>query len=407
MGEILSVRDVIKNMEWEQEDKDALIEMWAEASINGAFGQTGKNFFQSLVRQTNLTNQFRAEMADPFTGNASWDARALFDWARGKGTNPADPRYTTLGSVMSPTLLQFGVEQAHLTAALIIKYGLIVGSEERQRLVERFQIPLPSVKPDEQKGIAKAAVAVGPDFKWVGPDFKWADDDNKVELQGLFRPDPVSLDVGFLKRALVATSGVCRVEIDGAPAGTGFLVAPDLVVTNYHVLGQSDAEVEAAAPKVTLRFGALINGAAQEDEGQVATVEKSVSKSPIEEHDFVVLRADASIRKCVGVKPITLKTAVPALKSDINMIHHSGGRAMGLQFSPNGVSTVMADQGKIQYASRTEGGSSGSPCFDDEFTVIAIHHAARSTVWGVAGEGILASALYEAIKQFLDGGDNG
>jgi len=394
MGEILSVKDLIKNMEWEQEDKDALIELWADASVDAPGGQTGIPFFQNLVKQADLTNQFKAQIAGAFTGNASWDARALFDWAQGKGVNPADAHYTTLGSVMRPTISQVGVGQAQLTAALIVKYKLIADPEERQRFAARFQIPFPAAKPD----VAKAAVAVGPDFKWAGTD-------NEVELQGLFRPDPVNLDVGFLKRAIAASSGVCRVEIDGAPAGTGFLVAAGLVLTNYHVLGKSDAEVDAAAPKVTLRFGALTNEAAKEDVGQVATVEKAVAKSPVEEHDFVLLRADASYKKCIGLQPITLKTTVPAAKSDINMIHHSGGHAMGLQFSPNGVSTVMADQGKIQYASRTEGGSSGSPCFDDDFTVIAIHHAARSTVWGVAGEGILASALYEAIKQFLDGGE--
>jgi V8-like Glu-specific endopeptidase len=395
MEQNLSFEELKKRMDWDQEDKNALIDLWTKEAIDQPPNMIGIAFFQKLIRQAEWPDEFRAQMANPFQGDAGDDANTLFIFAKNRGVNPANPKYTTLGSLMYPTLFDFGVAQSQLTAALIVKYRLIVDPEERQRFAARFQIPFPAAKPD----VAKAAIAVGPDFKWAGSD-------DEIELQGLFRPDPVNLDIGFLQRALAASSGVCRVEIDGAPAGTGFLVAPGLVVTNYHVLGKSDAEVDAAAPKATLRFGALINEAAQEDVGQVAAVEKAVAKSPVEEHDFVLLRADASINRCKGLKAITLKTAVPAVKSDINMIHHSGGHAMGLQFSPNGVSVIMADQGKIQYASRTEGGSSGSPCFDDDFTVIAIHHAARSTVWGVAGEGILASALYEAIKQFLDGGDN-
>lgn len=400
MGEVFSVRDIISRMEWEQGDKENLIQLWVQASIAAPMDQAGKKFFQSLIRQTRLTNQFRAQMADPFNGHADSDARTLFDWARGRGVNPADPKFTTLGSVMYPTLFQFGMDEARLMAALMVKYKLIVDPEERRRFAIRFQIPSIGAAPSAGQEAAQTQIAVGPDFTWKGSN-------DEIELQGLFRPDPIDLDVGFLVRAIAATSGVCRIEINDVPMGTGFLVAPDLVVTNYHVLGKSDAEVDAAALGVALHFGAMTNQQAQEDQGQKIPVDVSnpvVSRSPIEVYDFVVLRADSSIYDCKGLKPTTLRKTNPAEKSGINIIHHSAGEAMRLQFSPRGISTVMAPEGKLQYASRTTGGSSGSPCFDDDFAVIAIHHAARSTGWGVAGEGILISTLYELIKPYLDGG---
>src|SRR5262249_49289934 len=40
-----------------------------------------------------------------------------------------------------------------------------------------------------------------------------------------------------LRERLAECEGrVCRVELDGSPAGTGFLVGPDLVLTSYHVI---------------------------------------------------------------------------------------------------------------------------------------------------------------------------
>ena len=54
------------------------------------------------------------------------------------------------------------------------------------------------------------------------------------------------------KMALVE-GRVCRVEIGGNAAGTGFLVGPDAVLTNYHVL-ESVLKGTSPPDKVTCRF---------------------------------------------------------------------------------------------------------------------------------------------------------
>src|SRR5262249_42434947 len=46
---------------------------------------------------------------------------------------------------------------------------------------------------------------------------------------------------------------VCRVELNGNAAGTGFLVGPDAVLTNYHVL-ESVLKGTRQADAVTCRF---------------------------------------------------------------------------------------------------------------------------------------------------------
>ena len=46
---------------------------------------------------------------------------------------------------------------------------------------------------------------------------------------------------------------VCRIELDGEGFGTGFIVGPDLVMTNYHV-AKVFIENKDLAPKITVRF---------------------------------------------------------------------------------------------------------------------------------------------------------
>src|SRR5262245_30456437 len=46
--------------------------------------------------------------------------------------------------------------------------------------------------------------------------------------------------INFLARGERARRAVCRLVVDGQPVGTGFLVAPGLLMTNNHVIGSRD-----------------------------------------------------------------------------------------------------------------------------------------------------------------------
>ena len=60
------------------------------------------------------------------------------------------------------------------------------------------------------------------------------------DLERIVRPDLGLFDPVPWTAALMALLGrICRVEISATPIrGTGFLVAPDLVLTNHHVVQQ-------------------------------------------------------------------------------------------------------------------------------------------------------------------------
>jgi V8-like Glu-specific endopeptidase len=243
----------------------------------------------------------------------------------------------------------------------------------------------------------EAAITYGPLISWHGPA-------SDIELQSFFRPEPVWLDVGFLKRAMQRAASVCRVEV-GAKSGTGFLIARTLVLTNFHVLKQIEEEdLQSNAQQAVLRFGAFsLTGSDDEETGRTFNLAGTniIAQSPVSELDFVLLRVDDKIQKEESIQPAPLEQGVPASKSPLNILHHPKGGAMKLSLSGNGVTGVYQDRGIIQYVTAASGGSSGSPCFNDNWNVVALHHAQQARSFGSIREGILMASIYERIKQFL------
>jgi len=74
---------------------------------------------------------------------------------------------------------------------------------------------------------------------------------------------------------------------------------------------------------------------------------------------------------------------------------------MKLSISCDGITGVYADRGLVQYVNKTSGGSSGSPCFNENWHLVALHHAQRAKSFGSIREGILFSSIYPEIKPYF------
>jgi len=70
---------------------------------------------------------------------------------------------------------------------------------------------------------------------------------------------------------------------------------------------------------------------------------------------------------------------------------------MKLALNTNGVTWVDPKLVKIQYTTKVENGSSGSPCFDENWDLVALHHAGA----GSKGEGILLQTIFQQIQEHL------
>jgi len=78
------------------------------------------------------------------------------------------------------------------------------------------------------------------------------------------------------------------------------------------------------------------------------------------------------------------------------------GQSMKLAISSKGVTHVNEGGGLMQYVTAAAQGSIGAPCFDDDWNVVALHHAQRSRPFGRIGEGILSNRILEGIRNLLD-----
>lgn len=350
-----------------------------------------KEYFISLIqkaylKQPDLQQAIRLLRDDPVM-----DSRALISWALTRGKNPADGKFTTLGSLLKSELDELPVDQASAVAAIIVADKLFLDTSLIDELRSRFQVPLAADPADfNDQGM-------GPDFNWQAP--------SDLELQSfLAREPPDFLDVGFLQGAMTRVRSVCLVTVgQTGGTGTGVLIGPDHVLTNYHVLApRSDISPEQVAGSVVLQFGKFTGSSSS----NVVSINLSANApitavSPTRELDFALLRLEGNLHSVANVQVSPFVLDIPQVGSTINILQHPAGRGMKLAVSDNSVTYSKAEAGVVQYVTRTAAGSSGSPCFDDRWRLVALHHAERAKTFGAIREGILMKAIHEHIAPHL------
>ena len=108
-----------------------------------------------VVNRVALPDRWRADVAGRRADNVGIASRWLVRWAAEKGINEADPRYTTLGSLLVPVLTDVGADVAAPAVAVIVSYDLYRARDVRDDLIARYQVP--DVRPPIPDGLAQAA----------------------------------------------------------------------------------------------------------------------------------------------------------------------------------------------------------------------------------------------------------
>ncbi|MEO0842479.1 MAG: serine protease, partial [Cyanobacteria bacterium J06643_5] len=141
-------------------------------------------------------------------------------------------------------------------------------------------------------------------------------------------------------------------------------------------------------------------------EGQVFKLDNRqpiLHYSPTHQLDYVLLQVDEGILDAQDIKPVSWDiNYLPVKGMGINLLQHPGGDSMKISISRDGITGVYQERGLIQYINKTANGSSGSPCFDENGKIVALHHAQRARSFGTIREGILFSAIYQEIKSYLN-----
>ena len=298
---------------------------------------------------------------------------------------------------------RFGVNQTDLIR-LTQTYETLCGGSELAMLRQQLNRIRPQIRTKVIQ-LVDAANSQQPPVQKLGPDFEYLGSFDEIEYQSFLNSPRPLLDAAWLADVLARlVPAVCLIEIPRVGrSATGFLVAKDLILTNWHVVEEFAGDNQAAnLADMHLTFTMSAPPQRVFKLGSANAASPQVAGSPVEERDFVLLRVSEDVAGALNVAPFHCDaTFLPVKHQAINIIQHPGGGDLKLATDDNGVSGIYPSEGKVQYISMAEPGSSGSPCIDSAKRLVAIHHAEVKKSVFSAREGILISAIYADISPFL------
>ncbi len=222
------------------------------------------------------------------------------------------------------------------------------------------------------------------------------------ELQAQFGTESAR-SAAWFRKAFRRSRSVARVlRPGGGHVGTGFLVRGSdllsawgdrsLLVTNAHVLSDTPTENGIGPRQARVRF---TENEAVRDHG--FRVQEILWSSPSGALDTTV----AALREpAEGVPELELgyssdiePDAEP--KPRLSVIGHPSGRELEISLYDNHL--VAIESPYLYYRSLTEHGSSGSPVFDQDWDVVAVHHAADRD--REANEGVAVDAIRDELAR--------
>lgn len=156
------------------------------------------------------------------------------------------------------------------------------------------------------------------------------------------------------------------------PIGTGFLVSPRLLMTNHHVLPDA-----AATQQCLVEFDAQVTV----DNTPGASIRLELDPGTFfvadERLDFaLVLVRSADGRPpgdVFGWNRLSAQLGKLVIGEPVNVIGHPMGRLKEVAVRDNALQVRLDDF--LHYKTDTEPGNSGSPVFNDQWEVVALHHS--------------------------------
>ncbi len=250
--------------------------------------------------------------------------------------------------------------------------------------------------------------------------------------------DAEFLPAHFLEEGALALRSVARVNIGNRGFGTGFLISPSLFMTNNHVISTSE---EAQESRFEFNYQYDYHGNLQSVDTYTANPTSFFyTNEPL---DYTIVRLNdkgsSELSATEGTIPSQFHMSgsppggfVPGGASEAgeksqmsagerwgylrlrvrkfaenqlcNIIQHPEARYKEVALHDNRLTRVLPYA--VRYRTDTEPGSSGSPVFDNEWDIIAIHHAGgdqdpqNPNLW-LNNEGIRIDKIIEDLKQSL------
>jgi endonuclease G, mitochondrial len=181
--------------------------------------------------------------------------------------------------------------------------------------------------------------------------------------------------------------------------GTGSLVSPSLLLTNHHVLPNADT---ARSSIIEFNYQDGIDGT------PLAAIVHPLDPDRFfladEERDFALVAVKATPEQLApfGFNRLIEAEGKAIIGEFVTIVQHPRGEKKQVALRENKI-VDMPDR-FLHYAADTEPGSSGSPVFNDQWEVVALHHASvpapdHQDLGGFLNEGIRVSRIIAFIKE--------
>jgi endonuclease G len=212
------------------------------------------------------------------------------------------------------------------------------------------------------------------------------------------------LGIRYLEAGVAAARAVCRVNIGDAldrveGYGTACLVSPRLLLTNHHVLPSVDV---ARVSGAEFNYQDGVDG--QPLQPLVLRLDPDAFFLADRERDFalVAVAAEDSILQPFGFNRLIEAQGKAVIGEFVTIVQHAGGGKKQVALRENKIVDEL--ELFLHYEADTEPGSSGSPVFNDQWEIVALHHASvpapgRQEFGGYLNEGIRASRLLQFLHQ--------
>lgn len=236
-------------------------------------------------------------------------------------------------------------------------------------------------------------------------NFKWQLSDNPLHFEKLLHANPEAfLDPEAARAGMIrAERTVARIENpEGTPVGTGFLIGPDLLITNQHVREDYPHGSEAFDQKpnaVCFRFAHRRTGMVASQSYRLHPKHWLVAFSPVSELDYCIVRLSQSAGSdSIGDDHESPKRGWLALETislrenqALSILQHPLGGPLRLAHGH----LLTTDSSRVNYHVDTEPGSSGSPVFDCSWRCVALHSSSGA---GLKNVGIRAAAILGSLS---------
>ncbi|HTI10578.1 MAG TPA: trypsin-like peptidase domain-containing protein [Puia sp.] len=232
---------------------------------------------------------------------------------------------------------------------------------------------------------------------YAGEKPSWKGKMSRGEYEVLIGEQSTLLPISFLQAGLLKAAPVARLVTPFGLA-TGFLISEgDLLLTNQHVIS---SHPENGRYKAQFNYETSLEGLPLAFEE--FDIDDTLYLSSIAD-DWAIVHVSGRPSVKYGFLP--LREMGPKKNDFVNIIQHPGGEYKKIALYHNVI--TYYDQRVVQYLTDTLPGSSGSPVFNSEWEVVALHHSGgwfnepdnpRAVL---RNEGININRILEATGQLL------